>query len=76
MNKKKGKYLLQLLNYSGFNGTTFFDPLPIYGIKIRLMRDGAKEEVLKSKTGEICKKEVEEFEVSLTGLYKHIVINR
>lgn len=28
------EYLIQLLNYSGFNGTTFYKPLPIYDIMV------------------------------------------
>lgn len=28
------QYLLQLLNLSGFNGTTFFDPIPIHSIHV------------------------------------------
>ena len=30
----EGQYLLQLLNLSGFNGTTFHAPLPVYGITV------------------------------------------
>ena len=50
----KEKYLLQLLNLSGFNGTTVFEPIPISNIEITfneikpkhiygLFADGKKE---------------------------------
>lgn len=39
-----GTYLLQLLNLSGYNGSTFYKPNPIYGIdiSIRNVRSGVK----------------------------------
>ncbi|MBQ8596186.1 MAG: hypothetical protein IJ409_00210 [Lachnospiraceae bacterium] len=53
----EGQYLLQFLNYSGFNGMTFYDPLPIGRIKVKIKGWG---------------KEEKELEVSLDGLYKAI----
>ncbi|WP_284641544.1 family 10 glycosylhydrolase [Paenibacillus silviterrae] len=48
-----GAYLLHLLNLSGFNGVTYFEPLPVYGIELSLRGlgdcQGAENLVTKSK---------------------------
>ena len=36
LNRCPGGYLLQMVNLTGFNGTTFFEPLPLSELKVRL----------------------------------------
>ena len=59
-----GTYLLQLLNLSGYNGSTFYEPNPIYNIdiSIRDIREGAKVIAL----GEEESPEVEETQTGVT----------
>ena len=67
------KYLLQILNYSGFNGTTFSDPLPLEarftfpGLEVKkaqcLEADGKRKIACDGK-----------LKVPLKGLYKAVLI--
>jgi hypothetical protein len=47
----KGEYLLQLLSFTGFNGTTFARHIPVHGIEIRIPGACAKLRGARSLTG-------------------------
>lgn len=69
----KEQYLLQILNYSGFNGTTFYEPLPVlvechfpgmWVERAQLLREDGKHKVA-------C---TEPLKVTCKGLYQAVLL--
>ncbi len=70
----KNQYLLQLLNYSGFNGTTFYQPLKIDDIKVNFVDFKSKKIYLlmEDKMVEILGDS--EITLSVNDLYQAVLI--
>ncbi|MFD1134759.1 family 10 glycosylhydrolase [Paenibacillus urinalis] len=47
---ENGSYLLQLINLSGFNGTTYMEPIPIMNLRIELQLGQLQSRVYSSKS--------------------------
>lgn len=47
----ENRYILQMINLSGFNGTTFFEPIPIHGIEVNLTELNPKKVYELNKEG-------------------------
>ncbi|WP_228468899.1 family 10 glycosylhydrolase [Paenibacillus sp. JNUCC32] len=48
---KEGGCLVQLLNLSGYNGTTFMNPLPLYDVQVELTVDRVDETAVANASG-------------------------
>ncbi|WP_159459796.1 family 10 glycosylhydrolase [Scatolibacter rhodanostii] len=70
----EGKYLLQILNQTGFNGTTFFAPIPLSDIEIRF----ANKKIAKVKkltlTGEKAYPFVKTLKIDRLGMYEAFIV--
>lgn len=68
------EYLIQLLNYSGFNGTTFYKPIPISNIMMKF--NTLKPVMIQQLTTQGNKEIVYEDKISLSveGLYAAILV--
>ncbi|WP_248926972.1 hypothetical protein [Paenibacillus hamazuiensis] len=73
-----GSYLLQLLNLSGFNGVTYFEPIPVHEVQVALRGLGTMTRVrsLTDRGGISVRKEDGDLVLRLTRLdaYEAIVI--
>lgn len=68
-----GEYLVQFLNYSGFNGTTFYKPLPVEAEILFSGMDVEKVQLLKA-SGKQRLVFDEKVKVSIKGLYEAVLI--
>lgn len=69
-----GQYLLQVLNYSGFNGTTFYEPLPVE-LEIRLRHIQVERIQQLTNTGKRKISSNERFRLSVKELYQAVLIS-
>jgi len=69
------QYLLQMLNLSGFNGTTVWEPIPMEKILIRLNIPTPKQVRRLGLHGEKALPAKSELVLSLSGLYEAVVID-
>ena len=68
-----GRWILQFINHSGFNGSTFFAPRTVEGIRIKLPQ--TPDQILElTPSGEQTHSFQKDWTLQLNGLYRTFVL--